>query len=148
MPAKLPPALAVLLILFLAAGLGGIAAMDLHELLDGLRTRAPRLMAGPGMFFGFMLAADMALLAGIIIDADLVRRAPAQADFTAMKVFLVGTVALLVLGHVLSVVLSETIVSDQLHRAGYVPCGTDARRKFPRTEWLLPDQPCTPKADR
>ena len=145
MPTKLRHALGVLLILCLAAGGGGVAAMELHELLDGLRTGAPRLMAGPGMFYGFIAAGGLVLLAGLIIDANLVRRAPTQAHFTAMKWWIGGTVALLLVGPV----LAEVFLSDQLHRAGYAPCGTAWRPlSFARTEWALPGQPCTPQADR
>ncbi|HKD30384.1 MAG TPA: hypothetical protein VKC66_31310 [Xanthobacteraceae bacterium] len=145
MPTKLRLALSVLLILCVAAGAGAVAAMDLHELLDGLRTGAPRLMAGSGMFYGFIGCGSLVLLAGLIIDADLVRRAPTQAHFTAMKWWIGGTVALLLVGPV----LAEVFLSDQLHRAGYAPCGTAWRPlSFARTEWALPGQPCTPQADR
>jgi hypothetical protein len=44
-------------------------------------------------------------------------------------------------------VRGEAFLSDQLHRAGYVPCGTTSR-PFARTEWVLPDQLCAPPADR
>jgi len=145
MPTKLRLALSVLLILSVAAGAGAVAAMDLHELLDGLRRGAPRLMAGTGMFYGFIVAGGLVLLAGLIIDGDLVGRAPTQAHFTATKWILGGTVALLVVGPV----LGEAFLNDQLHRAGYAPCGTAWRPlSFARTEWVLPDQPCTPQADR
>jgi hypothetical protein len=144
MPAKLRHALGVLLILFIAASAGGVAAMDFHELLDSLRTKAPRLMAGPAMFSGFIAAGSLVLLAGLIIDANLVRRAPAQASLTAVKWILGGAVALLLAGPV----LGQAFLNDQLHQAGYVPCGADAQRRFRRTEWVLPDQPCTPQADR
>jgi heme A synthase len=87
----------------------------------------------------------LVLLAGLIIDANLVRRAPTQASLTAVKWILGGAVALLVVGPV----LGEVFLSDQLHRAGYAPCGTDWHPlHFARTEWVLPDQPCTPQADR
>jgi hypothetical protein len=144
MPTKLRHALGVLLILCVAAGAGGVAAMDLHELLDGLRTRAPRLIAGPGMFYGFICAGGSVLLAGLIIDADLARRAPAQASLTAVKWILGGTVALLIVGPV----LGQAFLNDQLHRAGYLLCGATSWRRFARTEWVLPDQPCTSQADR
>jgi hypothetical protein len=142
MPTKLRHALGVLLILCVAAGAGGVAAVDLHELLDGLGTRAPRLMAGPGMFYGFIVAGSLVLLAGLIIDANLVRRAPTQASLTAVKWILGGAVALLVVGPV----LGEAFLNDQLHQAGYAPCGATAWRLFAPTEWVLPDQPC--KVDR
>src|SRR5262249_61964997 len=85
MPTKLRLALSVLLILCVAAGAGAVAAMDLHELLDGLRTGAPRLMAGSGMFYGFIGCGSLVLLAGLIIDADLVRRGPAPAHFSGVE---------------------------------------------------------------
>jgi hypothetical protein len=144
MPTKLRHALGVLLILCVAAGAGGVAAMHLHELLDGLRTRAPRLMAGPGMFYGFIVLGSLVLLAGLIIDIDLVGRAPTKAHFTATKCWLVGTLALLAVGPV----LGEAILNDQLRQAGYVPCGATAWRRFARSEWVVPDQPCTQQADR
>ncbi len=145
MSTKLRHALAVLLILCVAAGAGGVAAIESHELLDGIRTGAPRLMAGPGMFYGFIVAGGLVLLAGLIIDANLVRQAPTEASLTAVKWILGGTVALLVVGPL----LGEVFVNDQLLRAGYAPCGAlRPFARFARTEWVLPDQPCTPKADR
>ncbi|HKD30385.1 MAG TPA: hypothetical protein VKC66_31315 [Xanthobacteraceae bacterium] len=145
MPTKLRLALSVVLILCVAAGAGGGAAINLHELLDGLRRGAPRLMAGTGMFYGFIVAVSLVLMAGLIIEGDLVGRAPTQALFTATKWILGGTVALLILGPV----LGEAFVNDQLHRAGYAPCPTAWRPlSFARTEWVLPGQPCTPPADR
>lgn len=144
MPTKLRHALGVLLILCVAAGAGGSAAMHLQELLDGLRTGAPRLMAGPGMFYGFIAAGGLILLAGLIIDANLVRRAPAQASLKAVKWILGGAVGLLVAGPL----LGEVFLNDQLYQAGYHPCGTTASRRFARTEWILPGQSCTRQAGR
>lgn len=144
MPTKLRHALGVLLILAVAAGAGGAAAMHLQELLEGLRTGAPRLMAGPGMFYGFIAAGGLILLAGLIIDANLVRREPTQASLKAVKSILGGAVALLAAGPL----LGEVLLDSQLYQAGYHPCGATAWRRFARTEWVLPDQPCTRQADR
>jgi hypothetical protein len=143
MPTKLRHALGVLLILCVAVSTGGVAAIHLHELLDGLLTRAPRLMAGPGMFYGFIAAGGLVLLAGLIIDANLVRRAPTPASLTAVKWILGGAVTLLVVGPV----LGEVFLNDQLHQAGYAPC-THSWHLFARTEWVLPNQPCTPQVGR
>src|SRR5262249_62177234 len=94
MPTKLRLALSVLLILGVAAGAGAVAAMDLHELLDGLRRGAPRLMAGTGMFFGFIVAGGLGLLAGLIIHGDPVGPAPRPGHFTAAQRNLWGSVGL------------------------------------------------------
>jgi len=144
MPTKVRLALAVLLFLCMAAGAGGAAAIDLHELLDGLRKGAPRLSAGPGIFDGFIVAGGLALLAGLMIDGDLVRRAPTKASLTATKWVLAATVTWLLVGPV----LGEAFLVNQLHQAGYVPCGVlRPPARFARTQWVLPDQPCTPQAD-
>ena len=131
--------LGVLLLLVVAALSGVLAWLQLDELLTALANHADRLLAGPGMFYGFAAAAILVLLAGVILYADIAGNSLPPGAMHAAQRGLLGALVLLVAVPV----VGHAVLDDHLARRGYRACGPESWHRFSRTEWIAAASSCT-----